>query len=196
MTIIDDNPISWERMIGAVEDVQRRLERAVRALEAAGVPYAICGGQAVAAWVSKIDRAAVRTTVDVDVLLRREDFPAAKSALEHSGFVHRHVRGVTMFLDGDAGRPREAVHVVFANEKVRSEYLESSPDVSERLPGPPFDVLELAALLRMKLTSFRDKDRTHVRDMLEVGLIDDTWIASLPRVLGDRLRRLIDTPEG
>jgi hypothetical protein len=36
-------------------------------------------------------------------------------------------------------------------------------------------VLSLEALVRMKLTSFRDKDRTHLRDMLEVELIDETW---------------------
>ena len=27
----------------------------------------------------------------------------------------------------------------------------------------------------MKLTSFRDKDRTHLRDLISVGLVDESW---------------------
>jgi hypothetical protein len=49
-------------MIRAVEKVRARLERAVAALEGAGIPYAIAGGNAVAAWVSRVDEAAVRYT--------------------------------------------------------------------------------------------------------------------------------------
>jgi hypothetical protein len=52
--------VSWERMIRAVEEVRERLRRATAALEAAGVPYAVAGGNAVAAWVSRVDEAAVR----------------------------------------------------------------------------------------------------------------------------------------
>src|SRR6266852_3495051 len=81
--------VSWERMIRAVEKVRERLRRTVVALEAAGVPYALAGGNAVAAWVSRVDEAAVRNTRDVDILLRRADLPAAKAAMARSGFVHR-----------------------------------------------------------------------------------------------------------
>ena len=48
----------------------------------------------------------------------------------------------------------------------------------------------------MKLTSFCDKDKTHLRDMLEVGLIDQSWVGRFPKPLGDRLQQLIDSPEG
>ena len=41
-------------MIRAVEKVRERLLRAVRALEAAGGPYAVAGGNAVAAHVSRV----------------------------------------------------------------------------------------------------------------------------------------------
>lgn len=75
----------WQRMERAVEKVQERLTRAVTALERAGVPYAIIGGHAVRAWVAQADEAAVRTTRDVDILLRRSDFPAARAALEAAG---------------------------------------------------------------------------------------------------------------
>jgi hypothetical protein len=188
--------ISWERMIRAVEKVRDRLLRAARALNDAGVPYAVAGGNAVAAWVSRIDEAAVRNTRDVDVLLRRGDLAAASAAMAKAGFIYRHVASIDMFLDGPQAKPRDAVHVVFANEKVRDDALLPSPDVTESEPGDGFQVLALDALVQMKLTSYRDKDKTHLRDMLDVGLIDAAWIARLPAELAPRLQHLLDHPEG
>src|SRR5215467_5514017 len=92
--------VSWERMIRAVEKVRDRLLRATAALERAGIPYAVVGGNAVAAWVSRVDEAAVRNTQDVDLLLRRCDLDAATTALSPVGFVRRHVAGIDLFLDG------------------------------------------------------------------------------------------------
>src|SRR5207253_3759172 len=109
--------VSWERMIRAVEKVRERLLRATAALEKAGVPYAVIGGNAVAAWVSRVDEAAVRNTQDVDILLRRDDLKRATTALAAAGFVYRHAAGVDFFLDGPGARARDAVHVIFAGEK-------------------------------------------------------------------------------
>lgn len=188
--------VSWERMIRAVEKVKERLTRAASALEKAGVPYAVAGGNAVAAWVSRVDEAAVRNTQDVDILLRRSDLDAATAALAPAGFVRRHVAGIELFLDGPQAKARDAVHVVFAGEKVRPEYVLSAPDVSESEASTSFRVLTLDALVRMKLTSFRDKDRTHLRDLLDVGLIDASWCGRLARELAGRLQELVDNPNG
>ena len=187
---------SLERIVKAVEKVRQRLLRAAAALRVANVPYAVAGGNAVALWVSRVDEAAVRNTRDVDVLVRREDFGAARAALESVGFVHRHVAGIEVFLDGPAAKPREAVHIVFANEKVRPQELLPNPDVSESEDAGLFRVIALDALVRIKLTAFRDKDRTHLRDLMDVGLIDAQWLAKLPPVLADRLRQLLENPEG
>ena len=67
-----DNSV-LDRMVLAVEKVRDRLKRAAKALESASIPYAVTGGNAVAAWVAKVDAAAVRNTRDVDILLRCED---------------------------------------------------------------------------------------------------------------------------
>src|SRR5881296_3407325 len=123
--------VSWERMIRAVEKVRERLRRAVAALEAASVPYAVADGIAVAAWVSRVDEAAVRNTHDVDILLRRVDLAPARAALAKAGFIHRHAKGLDMFLDGPTAKARDSVHVVFAAEKVRPDSLAASPDVTE-----------------------------------------------------------------
>jgi hypothetical protein len=75
-------PIGWERALMAAEKVKERLRRATRALDVAGVPYAVVGGNAVAEWVARVDEDAVRNTRDVDILIRRPDFPAARACLE------------------------------------------------------------------------------------------------------------------
>jgi len=194
-------PVSWERMIHAVEKVRERLLRAARALQSAGIPYAVAGGNAVAAHVSKVDEAAVRNTRDVDIVLRRTDLPAAQQALESAGFVYRRVAGLgqpggmDVFLDGPAASVRDALHIVPAGEKVRPEYLLPVPDVTESEAGDQFRLVTLLALVRMKLTSFRDKDRTHLRDLIELGLVDASWYAQLPAALADRLRQLVENPE-
>jgi len=189
-------PFSLERIVSAVEKVRQRLLRAAAALRAADVPYAVAGGNAVALWVSRVDEAAVRNTQDVDVLVRREDFGAARAALESAGFVHRRVAGIDVFLDGPGAKAREAVHIVFANEKVRPQEPLPNPDVGESEDAGLFRVIALDALVRIKLTAFRDKDRTHLRDLMDVGLVDARWLAKLPPVLADRLRQLLENPEG
>src|SRR5271170_5380900 len=98
--------VSWERMIRAVEKVRERLRRAAAALADAGVPYAVADGNAVAAWVSRVDEAAVRNTQDVDILLRRSDLETATTELAKAGFVRRRVAGIEMFLDGPDARAR------------------------------------------------------------------------------------------
>jgi hypothetical protein len=187
---------SWERTLQAVEKIKERLVRATAALEKAGIAYAVIGGNAVAAWVGQVDRSAVRFTQDVDVLIRRDDLDAVKSALEPAGFLYRHSASVDMFLDGPDAKARDAVHVIFATEKVRADYVLPAPEVTESEVSEGFRVLRLDALVRMKLTSFRDKDKTHLRDMLDVGLINDRSKAHLPDVLAARLQALLDTPEG
>ena len=72
--------VSLERMVRAVEKVRDRLLRAAKVLEDAKIPYSVVGGNAVAAWVARVDEAAVRNTQDVDIILRREDLARVELA--------------------------------------------------------------------------------------------------------------------
>lgn len=183
-------------MVRAVEKVRTRLLRAVKALEDASLPYAVIGGNAVAAWVSRIDEAAVRNTQDVDILIRRADFEKVKAAFEQAGFTYGQTLDVHFFLDEPNGKIRDAVHLLMASEKVKAEYASACPDVSDSERGTDFQVISLPALVEMKLNSYRDKDRTHLRDMIEVGLIDATWPAKFPPTLAARFQALLDDPDG
>ena len=189
-------PFSLQRMVGAVEKVRERLLRAARALQDNGILYAVAGGNAVAAWVTRVDEAAVRNTQDVNILIRRTDLETVKTALEQVGFVYRHAASIDMFLDGPRAKARDAVHIIFAGEKVRPDEPAANPDVTESEPADEYQILTLDALVRIKLTAFRDKDRVHLRDFLDVGLIDATWLERLPLALGQRLQQLLDTPNG
>jgi hypothetical protein len=189
-------PIGWERALMAAEKVKERLRRAPRALDAAGVPYAVAGGNAVAEWVGRIDEDAVRNTRDVDLLVRRADLPAARAALEAAGFVYHHLLDIDTFIDGPEGKPSGGIHILFAGEKVRRDDEHTLPDLDESERAIEFQVVKLEALLLMKLTFYRLKDRVHILDMIGVGLLDATWPARFPAPLGARLQQLLDDPNG
>lgn len=193
--MVDLGEFSLDRMVRAVEKVRERLLRATAALNQHQVPYAVVGGNAVAAWVSRVDEAAVRNTQDVDILIRREDLERAKVALESAGFIYPHAASIDMFLDGADAKARDAVHVVFAQERIRPEYSQAAPDVIPADSTAGYSVLPLESLVTMKLTSFRLKDRVHIQDLIGVGLIDQSWTDRVPSELATRLQELLDSPD-
>jgi hypothetical protein len=180
----------------AVEKVKERCRRATGLLDAAKVPYAVIGGNAVAAWVASVDEDAQRATRDVDILLRRADMPTARAALEAAGFIYHETMDVPMFIDGPTGSAKSAIHILYAGEVVREGDLAPSVDVTDSQRGKEFQVLTLEALVRMKLISYRRKDQVHIQDLIGVGLIDATWPARFPAELAARLQTLIDDPTG
>jgi len=83
----------------AVDRVERLLQKLTEALNAAGVEYAIVGGNAIAAWIATVDEAATQATKDVDVLIGRDDLARVTEALRPIDLVPVEVLGVTMFVD-------------------------------------------------------------------------------------------------
>ncbi len=182
----------WKAYTMAMDDVTARMKRICESLAEHSVPFALVGGQAVVLWVSTRDPAAVRTTKDVDILLDRRDLPTARAAALSANMDYFELLGVGMFLDRDDPNPRHAVHLVWAGEKVRPEYELPSPPVDERQElSPGLPVVSLAGLLRMKLLSNRDRDRVHLTDMIEVGLIGREMLQGLTPELTRRLEGLL-----
>jgi hypothetical protein len=186
----------WDRMERAVEKVNERLRKTVAILEASGIPYAVVGGHAVRAWVAQVDEAAVRITRDVDIMIEPENLPALKVAMEAGGFHYRETAGVPMFVEHPDGSAKDAVHVILTGEMIRLNDFEANPDLSSSMRSGEFQTLSFESLVRMKLNSFRLKDRVHILDMISVGLIDESWLAKFPGPLRDRLQELLDNPDG
>ena len=182
----------------AIQKVQDRLLRATAALEEAGVPYVVIGGNAVAAWITQVEPEAVRFTRDVDLMIRREHLEAVKDALAKAGFVYGEVMDVPIFLDGPKGRVKDGIHILFANEMVRPHEHAPTPDLGpvtyEQLGR--YRIVILESLVLMKLTSFRLKDRVHLLDLIGAGLIDQTWSTRFQPELAARLQELLDNPNG
>ena len=172
----------------AVDRVEKRLRRVTAALDAADIGYAVIGGNAVAAWVARVDPSATRATKDVDLLVERADLDRITEVMDELGFHRNGIPSMVLFMDPEEPSKRTGIHLVWANEKVRPSYALPAPSTDETVrDAEGLLVLDLPALLRMKLTSFRDIDRVHIADMLSVGLIDHNLRSALPDELRARL---------
>ena len=183
----------WTRYAMALDDIAERRERITGAFKAARIEYALVGGQAVALWVATQDPAAVRTTKDVDLLLRRADLGQARAAARGVEMDYFETMGVGMFVDRHDPNPRHAVQIVWAGEIVRAGDVVAAPDMADRttLPGD-YEVVTLPRLVEMKLMAGRDQDRVHLRDLIGVGLVDRQLLGALPAELAARLAPLLD----
>lgn len=177
--------------VEAVEHVEQLLARMSQALEAAGIAYAVIGGNAVAAWVATIDSGAVRATKDVDILLDRSDWPRVSEVLMDHGFLPVEIHGVYMFVDAKNPNPKTGIHVLMANELVRPHETHPSPGLSARVRlGGGYDVIDLPNLVEMKLQANRRVDQVHIEDMLRTGVIRQSLIDQLPTDLRERLEHI------
>ena len=170
-----------------VFDLIGTLQKLSLPLEEAGVPHELVGGLAVFLHVENADSTHSSLTRDIDIMIRREDMGRVVAIAEEYGFRFRHSAGWDMLLYGETNSARNAVHLLFSGERVKETQLEVHPSirpVRAGLHGQDFLVIPVVDLVRMKLCSYRDKDRVHVRGMEAAGLITE----EVERELGDELR--------
>ena len=173
------------------EPVEHLFELATtleNAFSAAGLEYCIVGGFAVYLYVEEAEPAAGRLTPDVDLMVRREDLHCITQAVKPFGIEYRPAAGVNMPVGRNAPSALRALHLVYEGEKVRPEYEQPVPTLSEarRLQG--FPLIRLPHLIRMKLTSFRVIDQTHLKDMDAARLITPEIERELTPAMRERLR--------
>jgi hypothetical protein len=194
MAITELGPISWENIIAGHEAVKRRLRQSVDAMMSVNVPYAVIGGNAVAAWVRRANIGGERGTPNVDLLIHRHDLPKVAVAFKRQGFAATEDESV--YLESAEDRPRDRIRLFFASERVRPTYVLTTPTLDRIVLDELGHIIDLDALIEMKLTSFRTIDRVHLRDMIDVGLIDSNWLTRFPELLRTRLQQLLDDPDG
>jgi hypothetical protein len=157
------------------------------ALRKAGIPYKVIGGMAVFIHVDALDSEKARLTNDIDIAVHRADIDKIRRAVEPYGYAFRHVAGVDMIVQAAKPRAAGSVHLVFMNEKVRPEYVEPVPTTEPVETREGVFIAPVADLVKMKLTSFRLKDKVHIQDLDGVGLITPEIERGLSPVLQERL---------
>ena len=177
----------FEKRVNEIFDLADRVEQA---FAAAGLDYRVIGGLAAYLYVEEAAPDAGRLTRDIDIAVRREDLDRIARAVEPFGLQYCHAAGVDMLLQTGEPSARRGVHLFFAGEKVRPEYAEPAPELGgfRRLRG--IRLIPLADLVRMKLTSYRLKDRLHIQDMDRAGLITAQIEAGISGELRRRLEEI------
>lgn len=171
-----------------VEQLFEVLNRVAAALREAGIEYRVIGGVAVFLHVAERDELAARMTRDIDLSVNRSDLDRVAEAVRPYGFALRHVAGIDMLVDAAKPSARSAVHLVMAGERVRPSDIAPIPEFTAPVKtSEGILIVPVAELLRMKLTSFRLKDKVHVQDMDGVGLITPDIEAALTVELRERL---------
>ncbi len=172
------------------------LQKLSLPLEKAGLPHELVGGLAVFLHVENADSTHSSLTRDIDLMISREDIARVVGIAEEHGFRFRHSAGLDMLLYGETNSARNAVYLLFSGEKVKETQLEPHPEirpVRASLHGQDFLVIPVADLVRMKLSSYRDKDRVHVRGMEAAGLITQEVEDALGDELRGRLKHIRET---
>ena len=163
------------------------LHKITDALAAENIPHELIGGLAVLIHVEEADPTQTALTRDVDLMVRRSDLERIKEAAARNGFRFRHAAGVDMLLYGSTESARNAVRLIFSGEEI--------PILPEKkvIHGREVLVVPVADLVRMKLSSYRDKDRVHIRSMDAAGLITREVEKGLPDELQSRLQHVRET---
>jgi len=180
-----------------LDQLTATASRVCNALRQAGIDYRVVGGLAVLFHVQSRDPLAARLTKDVDLAVNRADLNRIAEAVRSIGLEYRHVAatgqiaGIDMLVDAVTPKARSGVHLLFAGERVRPTDLEPVPVLSDPIVADQgILVTSLASILRMKLISFRQRDKTHIVDMDSVGLITPDIEAGLPEALSQRLNQV------
>lgn len=129
-------------------------------------------------------------------MIHRSDLERVIELAEDHGFRFRHTAGLDMLMYGENISARNAVHLLFTDEKVRPNQATPNPLISperKQILGKEVWVIRVGDLLRMKLSAYRDKDRVHTRIMDAAGLITPAIELALAPELQARLQHIRET---
>ena len=148
------------------------LHKITDTLSIEGISYELIGGLAVLVHVEEANPEYTTLTRDVDLMVCRSDLERIKEIDAKNGFRFR---------------------LVFSGERVRPEQAMPNPPIApekKRIHGKEIMIIPVPDLLRMKLSSYRDKDRVHVRSMDAAGLITPETEGKLSNDLLARLQHV------
>lgn len=156
-----------------VEQLFDRMHQLHRILSAAGIAYRIVGGLAVYLHVAERDLIQARLTPDVDAAIHRQDLLALLAAAQSADFA----------LAPQSDPPQSPIKLYFLDEMGK---LALPPAITAA--GIP--IARVEDLLDTKLTTYRLKDKVHIQDLDNVGLITPEIESTLAPLLLARLREI------
>ncbi len=175
-------------------DLGQALAALTRALDDAGIPYAIIGALALNEYGYR------RTTEDVDVLLTREGLAAFKQAYLGRGYVEK--------FPGSKGL-RDPAHGVNIDVVLAGDYPGDGKPKPVRFPDPAVAALRgdrvallpLERLIELKLASgmtapHRLKDLADVLELIRIRALPEAFAEQLDPYVGDRFRELWRAAQG
>ncbi len=172
------------------------LQRIAGVFVEEGLPWELVGGLAVLIHVEEVNPELSSLTRDVDLMVRRGDLEAIKTAAARHGFRFPHARGVDMLMYGVTDSAKNAVHLIFSGEFVSPAQASPNPPIEpvrKRIHGSEVMVIPVGDLVRVKLSAYRLKDQVHIKTLDAAGLITPAIESGLPAELSDRLRHLRET---
>jgi hypothetical protein len=145
-------------------DLYDELLTIAEALDSAAIPYALCGGLALA--VHGVPRA----TVDIDLLIRRADLARLRELARAAGFTVetelRFAGGLEIFRSAKIAGDETLVLDLLALRPGEEVVWESRQCVD--VGGRPLWVVSLDGLKRLKLAAGRDQDLADLRRLAEL----------------------------
>ena len=169
--------------IQAMEDAQQkiynRLAKIADIFADIKAEYAVIGGNAVIVWM-RAKQMDSRTTRDVDLMLRKEDLPGIRFALEKKGYEFIKTGGMCLFFDTTEGVERKVqngIHLFFCGEKIMNF---TTPELAYTEIGG-MKVATIANLVKMKVAAARPIDLEHLQDLVEAGYTTKAKVMELAR---------------
>lgn len=145
-------------------DLYDELLEIAEALDSEAIPYALCGGLALA--VHGVPRA----TVDIDLLVRKGDVERIRGVARAAGFTVetelRFAGGLEIFRSAKLAGDETLVLDLLALRPGEEAIWESRQRVD--LDGRPLWVVSLDGLKRLKLAAGRDQDLADLRRLAEL----------------------------
>ena len=182
-------------MFEAIERVRQRQSQIVESLARSRVAYALSGSNATFEWVASVEEAAVRQYRNVEFIIRRESLPNATHGLSKIGLIAEERENDVLFRLYPEQRERWTDRALFAGQMMSGSG-SHIPDLGNVSLVNNTCLLPLHTLVEFQLSRWELDDKVDLRDLLDVGLLDDSWLLRLPSPLAERLQELLDDPDG
>lgn len=166
-----------QSMEDAQQHIYNRLSKIADIFSDIKAEYAVIGGNAIIAWMRarKMDS---RTTRDVDLMLRKEDLPEIRDALEKQGYEFIKTGGMSLFFDTTEGVDRNVencIHLVFCGQKIKNSTI---PELEYHEFGG-MKVATIENLVKMKVAAMRPKDFEHLQNLIDAGYTTKTKVLGI-----------------